>query len=105
MIGRNPEAARPLFGAAEALLAVAAAWESEVRAGRDAARFKADIEAALQRDTSPTARAHLPNSRRGLESALSVQSAAARARTDALSRLNSSLAGLQTLDAPPTGAR
>jgi hypothetical protein len=105
MIGRNPEAARPLFGAAEALLAVAAAWESEVRAGRDAARFKADIELALQRDASPTARAHLPNSRRGLESALSVQSAAARARTDALSRLNASLAGLQTLDAPPTGAR
>jgi hypothetical protein len=105
MIARNPEPARRVFDTADALFAVATAWESEVRAGRDAARFKADIEAAQQRDASPTARAHLPNSRRGLESALTAQATAARARTDALSRLNSSLAGLQTLDAPRTGAR
>jgi hypothetical protein len=105
MITRNPAPARRLFDATDALFAVATAWESEVRAGRDAARFKADIEAAQQRDASPTARAHLPNSRRGLESALTAQATAARARTDALSRLNSTLAGLQTLDAPRTGAR
>jgi hypothetical protein len=105
MIARSPDAARRLFGAADALFAVATAWESEVRAGRDAERFKADIEAAQTRGASPTARAHLPNSRRGLESALSAQATAARERTDALSRLNSTLAGLQTLDAPPTGAR
>jgi hypothetical protein len=105
MITRNPEPARRLFDAADALFAVAKAWESEVKAGRDAERFRADIDAAQQRDASPTARAHLPNSRRGLESALTAQAAAARARTDALSRLNSSLANLQTLDAPRTGAR
>src|SRR4029453_19101653 len=39
------------------------------------------------------------------ERAISVEAAAARARTDALSRLNSSLAGLQTLEAPPTSPR
>src|SRR5262245_17008411 len=105
MIARNPEPARRLFDAADALFAVATAWESEVNAGRDAEHFKADIDAAHQRDASPTARAHLPNSRRGLESAVTAQAAAARAKPDALSRLNSSLAGLQTLDAPPTGAR
>jgi hypothetical protein len=105
MIARNPEPARRLFDTADALFAVATAWDSEVKAGRDAARFKADIDAAQQRDATPTARAHLPNSRRGLDSALTAQAAAARARTDALSRLNSSLAGLQTLDAPRTGAR
>ena len=59
----------------------------------------------MRRDASPTARASLPNSQRGLEGANNAQAAAARARTDALSRLNSSLAGLQTLDVPPTSTR
>ena len=105
LIARNPDAARRLVAASDALFSVAQAWELEVRAGRDAAGFRADIEAAMRRDASPTARASLPNSRRGLEGATSAQAAAARARTDALSRLNSSLAGLQTLDVSPTSAR
>jgi hypothetical protein len=105
LITRDPDAARRLVAASDALFSVAQAWESELRAGRDAVRFRAEIEAAMRRDASPTARASLPNNQRGLESATNVQAASARARADALSRLNSSLAGLQTLDVPPTGAR
>ena len=105
LIARNPDAGRRLVAASDALFSVAQAWELEVRAGRDAAGFRNDIEAAMRRDASPTARASLPNSQRGLEGATTAQAAAARARTDALSRLNSSLAGLQTLDVPPTSTR
>jgi len=105
LMARNPDAARRLVVAADALFSVGQAWELEVRAGRDAAGFRADIEAAKRRDATVTARASLPNSQRGLEGANNAQAAAARARTDALSRLNSSLAGLQTLDVPPTSTR
>jgi hypothetical protein len=105
LIARNPDAARRLVVASDALFSVGQAWELEVRAGRDAAGFRADIEAAMRRDATVTARASLPNSQRGLEGANNAQAAAARARMDALSRLNSSLAGLQTLDVPPTSTR
>ncbi len=105
LIARNSDAARRLVAASDALFSVAEAGGAEVRAGRDAAEFRADIEAAMRRDASLTARASLHNSQRGLEGATNAQAAANRARTDALSRLNSSLAGLQTLDVPPTGAR
>jgi hypothetical protein len=105
LIARNPDAARRLIAASDALFSVAEAWGAEVKAGRDAAGFRADIVAAMRRDASPTARASLPNSQRGLEGATNAQAAAARARTDAPE--SAQLLAGRSADAgvPPTGAR
>lgn len=105
LIAHDPDAPARLITAAQALFRVAEAWASELRAGRDAARFKADLEAGLRRDASPSARVAVAESRRGFDAATDAQASAARARTDALSRMQSSLAGLQTTDIPRTGAR